>query len=241
MSRLQILINCIVTFEIMGMIGKVVSIRGSSFRMIPNPTPDRWLKSNGAKASWKITKLMVAFQSKVKDFAARKLVPYDAFHPVSMILSRWAHIQSQGQVDESKMDIEVREAIHNAIDRQTEFLLEGKQSDVLKVLSWHVREVSEALADPNNTLNKIHQVPKEAKLMEYYFDHIRPKIINGHKDDSSLLNEETSDLDGNRRNEIWLSLIFRMLCWLMIHDWNKDDVCIVPSNLKGSRMPVFIG
>lgn len=41
------------------------------------------------------------------------------------------------------------------------------------------------------------------------------------------------------RNTIWISLVFRMLCWLLLHDFDKADVKIVPSELKGSRMPIF--
>ena len=43
-----------------------------------------------------------------------------------------------------------------------------------------------------------------------------------------------------QRNTIWISLIFRMLCWLLLHDFDKADSKIVPSDLKGSRMPIFI-
>lgn len=43
-----------------------------------------------------------------------------------------------------------------------------------------------------------------------------------------------------QRNTIWISLIFRMLCWLLLHDFDKADAKIVPSDLQGSRMPIFI-
>jgi hypothetical protein len=44
-----------ISFEIVGMLGKVFRLRGSNFRMIPNPTGDHRLKSNGPKASWNNT------------------------------------------------------------------------------------------------------------------------------------------------------------------------------------------
>ena len=46
--------------------------------------------------------------------------------------------------------------------------------------------------------------------------------------------------DKELRNTIWISLIFRMFCWLLLHDFDKADAKIVPSDLKGSRMPIFI-
>ncbi|PHH62303.1 hypothetical protein CDD81_7291 [Ophiocordyceps australis] len=42
------------------------------------------------------------------------------------------------------------------------------------------------------------------------------------------------------RGDVWCVLIFRMICWLMLHDFNKQDVQIGKSELLGSRMPVYI-
>ncbi|KAF3761938.1 hypothetical protein M406DRAFT_65007 [Cryphonectria parasitica EP155] len=44
--------------------------------------------------------------------------------------------------------------------------------------------------------------------------------------------EETAD--------IWCTLMFRMLCWLLLHDFHKKDVQISKSELYGSRLPVYI-
>ena len=57
----------IVAFEIIGMLGKVFRIRGSSFRMIPNPTSDPMVKQIGRKPAWKIARLMEVFQEKLKE------------------------------------------------------------------------------------------------------------------------------------------------------------------------------
>ncbi|KAK4245113.1 hypothetical protein C7999DRAFT_16661 [Corynascus novoguineensis] len=40
---------------------------------------------------------------------------------------------------------------------------------------------------------------------------------------------------------IWCTLVLRMLCWLLLHDFNKKDVQEFPkSELLGSRLPVYI-
>lgn len=41
-------------------------------------------------------------------------------------------------------------------------------------------------------------------------------------------------------DDIWCTLVFRMICWLMLHDFNKLDVQVPKSELLGSRMPVYI-
>ena len=58
-----------VNFEIIGMLGKVFRIRGSSFRMLPNPTSDPMVKQVGRKPAWKVARLMQVFQDKVKELS----------------------------------------------------------------------------------------------------------------------------------------------------------------------------
>ncbi|KAM0478966.1 hypothetical protein ACHAPX_004944 [Trichoderma viride] len=41
-------------------------------------------------------------------------------------------------------------------------------------------------------------------------------------------------------DDIWCTLVFRMICWLMLHSFNKKDVQLPKSELLGSRMPVYI-
>lgn len=51
---------------------------------------------------------------------------------------------------------------------------------------------------------------------------------------ASLANDDVS------HNDIWCTLVFRMICWLMLHDFDKLDVQVNKSELLGSRMPVYI-
>lgn len=41
-------------------------------------------------------------------------------------------------------------------------------------------------------------------------------------------------------NEIWCTLVFRMLFWLQLHDFHQKDIQISKSDLYGSRKPVYI-
>ncbi|KAK3899338.1 hypothetical protein C8A05DRAFT_37043 [Staphylotrichum tortipilum] len=44
----------------------------------------------------------------------------------------------------------------------------------------------------------------------------------------------------SQASAIWCTLVLRMLCWLLLHDFNKKDVQIPKSELLGSRLPVYI-
>ncbi len=40
--------------------------------------------------------------------------------------------------------------------------------------------------------------------------------------------------------EVWCTLVLRMLCWLLLHDFHNKDVQKAKSELLGSRLPVYI-
>lgn len=48
------------------------------------------------------------------------------------------------------------------------------------------------------------------------------------------------EADAQFAEEIWCTIVFRMLCWLLLHDFHKKDVQISKSELFGSRLPVYI-
>jgi hypothetical protein len=215
------------------MLSKVFRTRGSAFRMLPNPTGDPWLKkpSANSKASWKITRLMEIFQSKLATHIAQ--AQYPAHHQISKIAANWKIISSLSCLDETDLSIDTREAIHDAVDATTDYILSLPQATTLGIVVSHITHVTEILANPNSTLNTIVLVNKEEALIKEYFDHVRQSVATDGADRSAEEQE--------KRNTIWITLVFRMLCWLLLHDFDKADVKIVPSDLKGSRMPVYIG
>ncbi|RDW64816.1 hypothetical protein BP6252_10467 [Coleophoma cylindrospora] len=254
-----------VSFEIVAMLSQVVRIRGSSFRMIPNPTEDFWLKIiDPKKPSWKMTRLMEIFQAKLRKYMSTEDLSTNT--QLKRIIQDWDSVK---EVDECKDDlslcIRAREAIHDAIDNVDKYLLEEvDQALILGVLVAHLKAVMDELDNPESVLNSIVLANKEAPLVNFYFNEIFPTVIKSkvNATDRSPLykagNEQadlhSSRVDGGtrhprdptkqereRRSEVWLTLVFRMFCWLLLHDFDHKDAKIVPSDLRGSRMPVFIG
>jgi hypothetical protein len=224
------------------MLGKVFRIRGSNFRMLPNPTGDLWHKTVGTKASWKITKLMEVFQAKLHELIYNEGLDSleSGSSNITAIRLKWNQIQDLNCTDEAKLSIEVREAIHDAIDKTTKYLLSVSQLDLLSVLVAHITKIVKELEDPFSPLNTIAFIPnKEEALVSYYFYEVRPVVINTPRTNTTRLPPPKTEVE--QWNTIWIMLIFRMLCWLLLHDFDENDAKIVPSNLKGSRMPVYIG
>lgn len=219
------------------MLGQVVRIRGSSFRMIPNPTSDQWSKKVGHKASWKVTQLMEVFQSKLKEMIKSRSLP--GTHRISFIHAQWLKIADLGCTNEADLSLEVKETIHDALDNTTEFLLDLRQLDILSVLVAHVTKVIEILEDPQSPLNTIVLANKEDALLGYYFSEIRTEVIKNK--DSKGVPVPTTTKEQEDREIIWITLIYRMILFYLLHDFDKHDIKMVPSDLKGSRMPIYIG
>ncbi|PTD06229.1 hypothetical protein FCULG_00011849 [Fusarium culmorum] len=101
---------------------------------------------------------------------------------------------------------------------------------------------------------------REGLLMQMYFDRVRSGVVRTmgqrgllskhmrvRKD--SFASDNTSN-DGNSKHtkaydqseisEVWCILVFRMLCWLQLHDFHKMDLQITKSDAYGSRIPVYI-
>ncbi|CAG8972634.1 hypothetical protein HYALB_00005403 [Hymenoscyphus albidus] len=224
-----------VSFEIIGMLGKAFRIRGSNFRMLPNPTTDFWMKKTYQKASWKITWLMEVFQDKLKELIESEGFQPD--HPISLIRYKWIEISDLGCIDDSTLSLEACERIHDALDQSTDYLKNQKQQVVLDVVVAHLTKVMSVLEDQSSKLNNIVLAKKEETLLNYYFYHVRPAVIGNLDSTGILLSRAEKEL----RNTIWISLVFRMLCWLLLHDFDRSDVRVVPMDMKGSRMPIYIG
>ncbi|KAJ2895435.1 hypothetical protein MKZ38_006580 [Zalerion maritima] len=80
---------------------------------------------------------------------------------------------------------------------------------------------------------------------------LAPPVVSSHhlrSNSSTMLASMASDdvvtLDSDNTeriiNDIWCTLVFRMLCWLTLHDFHKKDVQLPKSELIGSRLPVYI-
>ena len=97
--------------------------------------------------------------------------------------------------------------------------------------------------------------------MQMYFDRVRPNVariigqqtlLSKHMRErrDSVPSDNGSNIASPRSaklyttsdevNEIWCVLVFRMLCWLQLHDFHKMDIHITKSDAYASRIPVYI-
>ncbi|KAI0977304.1 hypothetical protein F4678DRAFT_9398 [Xylaria arbuscula] len=106
-------------------------------------------------------------------------------------------------------------------------------------------------------------VPAEQRedfLMKFYFGDIRRIVVSTlqsryGQSDQSRGKSASSESEGKRPREteetvvpgpyfshklIWNVLVFRMICWLSLHDFDEKDVQIPKSDVLGSEIPIYI-
>jgi len=202
--------------------------------MLPNPTSDHWLKNAKSKSSWEMTRCMEVFLEHLKDLA-----PSTSHPAIQTILADSVKLAQLSGKRDGDLTLDQRETIHDIVDSQTQFLLSVPQAEVFKIVAAHVAEVITLLSNSNSPLNSSSLANKERTLIQQYFKEIRPRVSRAAE--LSSTSSETDLKEASERDAIWISLIFRMLCWLLLHDFDKSDIMIVPSDLRGSRMPIYIG
>ena len=177
---------------------------------------------------------MEEFQAKLRSLVVAKSI--DSSLEIDSIFEHWSKIQVFWRDDESNFDIDVREALHDALDASTTYLRNKDSKVIIRVIASHLNAVIQSLDELEPQLSEL-DAKKEEVFVEHYFDTIRPIVIKNRRSETPNVSKAVND----ERNSIWITLVFRMLYWLLLHDFDRVDLKIVPSDLKGSRMPVYIG
>lgn len=218
--------NVLVTFELIAMLARPIRLRSSNLRMLPNPTSDRWL---GSESVIDFIDEMEEFQKQVSDIIASLKERGVAVDTVLIsIFDQWTKME---EVWSPAIDIDMREEIHNALDMITTHLTNHQFTT--QIVASHLSTILADSDDLQSAVLSTADANPKGRLMRYYFAQILPRVMG----DGLNLNEETK----MKRSVVWIALMFRMVCWFLLHDFDRMDVNMMPSDMKGSRMPVFIG
>jgi hypothetical protein len=177
---------------------------------------------------------MKRYQEELADVVAK--AKETAPHPLlSTIFDEWVKMR---QVWVENIDLDMRERIHDALDATAPYLQDTQNFLSLEVMSVVTSHISVVLAATDELQFTLHtpcadEKEDKGKLMKYYFEKVLPSVASN----GGNLTDDAKD----KRTVIWLGLMFRMICWFLLHDFDKNDINRMDSALKGSRMPVFIG
>ncbi|KAK4496240.1 hypothetical protein PRZ48_012220 [Zasmidium cellare] len=221
-------------FDLIAMLGDVFRLRGSNFRMLPNPTRTPWIDTFSACS------LMTEFQENVRKFE-------DQGYPTAQtnfIRGKWKeNLADVWKTNERDIDIEMREAVHDVIDSCTKYLVgECGEGAVISVVNAHVTVILDELDNPDSVLSTLESDSEEA-LMEHYFDKIRKEVmehISSQDSISPTMRRPSAIRTMVPPQGIWLILMFRLCCWWVLHEFDQTDTRVLDPRWKGSRLPVMI-
>ena len=157
--------------------------------------------------------------------------------------------ERQAVVEEATHDynmkfIDIMDTLHmfsHQIDERLQYtdLIDG----VREVLTSHFIAIFDQRQALNDTLARSSRDNrKEDSLVEFYFKNIRSPVADGLTDDvASVRSADALTEVTDRRNGIWLALMFKMFSWLFLHDFNPEDRMIERAEYQNNRLPVYIG
>ncbi|KAK4038581.1 hypothetical protein C8A01DRAFT_47844 [Parachaetomium inaequale] len=111
----------------------------------------------------------------------------------------------------------------------------GRRQTTQYAPSMHSREPS----IDSDTEAKPGSPSPHPQLKRHESGHSVPMLQVQPPERGSQQYDKTSRLESDA-SAIWCTLVLRMLCWLLLHDFNKKDVQTPKSELLGSRLPVYI-
>jgi hypothetical protein len=224
--------------------------------MLPNPLPYRWDTS-----TFTPLRLVEAYTKCVED-------PDIQVHVVpglsELVLSlRPLFADQSHNFDHPETIPGLVDRLHNAVDWCDKWLkpLDPKSvREILLVVESHLAVLRRVMAGTEELHDEQgFYVPtlayqgirgsraREEVVLEQYFDLVLPRI----RDHLDFLDPQADIIEsgplrirppseGARAAQVWLVLMFRMVCWLNLHSFHPGDIQLPKSDLMGSRLPVYI-
>ncbi|KAM0185416.1 hypothetical protein ACHAPI_012173 [Fusarium lateritium] len=253
-----------ITFELIGMVGQVFHIKDLCFRYVPNPCYCVW-----STRGFSLTKLLVSYLKYLQedpDMARGQLpIPvHTLLSPKTSIQSQASMSQNLSWQTQDALH-SVLDQLDNILQpnftagtgtsssRLTQDILGAHFQEVLSQMNTKPSTASAAMTFPR--FEGLNTSDKEDILMKTYFQQILPAVLRTTS--TTFFAVKTSDSEFHivkgeaaqaaeyaahvlASKEVWCTLVLRMICWLMLHDFDRDDVQIPKGDLFGSGLPVYI-
>ncbi|KAM0347433.1 hypothetical protein ACHAPU_004954 [Fusarium lateritium] len=253
-----------ITFELIGMVGQIFHIKDLCFRYIPNPCHCVW-----STRDFSLQKLLVAYLKYIQqdpDMARGQLpIPVKTLlsSKTSIQPQDGTHQDYSWQTQDALHSVteDLDDMLKPYFTTRSDTPRSHLGQDILGV---HFQEVlsqmnSKASLTPTTVVfphfEGLNTGDKEDLLMKTYFQQILPAVLRSVS--TTFFALKTSDSEFHvvkgeaaqaaeyaayvlASKEVWCTLVLRMICWLMLHDFHPDDVQITKGGVLGSRLPVYV-
>lgn len=246
------------------MMGKTLHIRNSAFRMLPNPTPFQWNKD-----AFDVYQLVMEFGKNITDSHLDLLrVPQVSRLAEDTDTLVQALAQDVGTMTPG-YSMPLLNTLHDVLDGCDSFITGSDRDLVQPVIREHFQEVLRLINEEGRIANRgersvrrraehISELtaasPEERQevFMDLYFGKVygkvkeravasykRRKLAGQCAQPAPAQDTQPPDPESDA-SAIWCTFVLRMMCWLLLHDFDKRDIQVPKSELLGSRIPVYI-
>ncbi|KAH6856334.1 hypothetical protein B0I37DRAFT_367137 [Chaetomium sp. MPI-CAGE-AT-0009] len=248
-----------VVFELVGMLGRPMHMRGIPGRTLPNPLPYRWDDKRFSPR-----RLLIACANQIRNLSADILANETELVGVVSSLGEPSQASTHAPHDlfcllpESEPNF--LHKLHDTVDWCDKWLClrnyESKQETLL-IVRTHINTFWGSLLKVRDAeqvgklfdlhlflehIDKVHLEERETMLVKMYFDVIcrGKRLWESRDEDSRRTWDELLALHNRKTARRWLVLMLRMMCWLNLHTFHASDVQLPKSDLMGTRLPVYI-
>jgi hypothetical protein len=163
----------------------------------------------------------------------------------------WEAKKGELEAQFGKDFLDLLDSLHGAIECVDELLLNKIEVNtgravkeilaVKEVLALHFAALFDRQEELNGQLAEFSlEDPEEKILINFYFDKIHPAVVVRVQEyQGGRVSTPGGAVD--EKSAIWVALVFRMLVWLVLHDFDPEDTMIERSEFMNSRLPVYIG
>lgn len=244
------------------MLARPSHVQGTSFRVIPNPTICPWYR-----AAVDLPYLLASLTQLVRDTEQDEILCTPQLNALFQSIDV---IMGEYDAEPVGSSYRLLDELHDAINAIDEYLTDPKHAspfEILVILRQHIDAVVAHLHDPESEFRQLQTarpLKAERLLAHLYVNRIRAQVVVETKPKPSSSSSSTSSLTKpdepsmaqrqvpqvrqptlaygvrDKENNIWCLLVFRMVLWLMLHDFRGSDVQTLGSEALGHRMKVYL-
>ncbi|KAL2884523.1 hypothetical protein SGCOL_000471 [Colletotrichum sp. CLE4] len=99
-------------------------------------------------------------------------------------------------------------------------------------------------SERHSVLAEIYLLSVRKRVIDVVCKQLRAEKAHKGRGARSIISDASTDVLAHDQqqqiNDVWCMLVFRMVCWLLLHDFHGKDIQVEKSEVFGSRLPVYI-
>ncbi|KAK1706193.1 hypothetical protein BDP67DRAFT_603215 [Colletotrichum lupini] len=119
-----------------------------------------------------------------------------------------------------------------------------ENEEIEKEISLLQKLDSASSSERHGVLAEIYLLSVRKRVIDVVCKQLRVDKARKERGARSIISDASTEVIAHDQqqqiNDVWCMLVFRMVCWLLLHDFHGKDIQVEKSEIFGSRLPVYI-